>query len=55
MRRSLGLILLLAAVALGGGACASGEQWKEWTSHSSHFASSDHMWFSLRNQGKTPR
>ena len=46
-------IVLLAIVALGG--CASSEQWKEWRSHSTHFASGDHMSFSLRNQGKTPR
>jgi hypothetical protein len=44
---------LLAIVAVGG--CASSEQWKEWRSHSTHFASGDHMSFSLRNQGKTPK
>jgi hypothetical protein len=45
--------VLLAVVASGG--CASSEQWKEWRSHSSHFASGDHMGFSMRNQGKTPK
>jgi hypothetical protein len=45
--------VLLAIVALGG--CASSEHWKEWRSHSSHFASSEHMSFSLRNQGKDPK
>ena len=55
-RRSRSLILLLlAAVAFGAGACASSDQWKEWRSHSSHFASGEHMWFSLKNQGKTPK
>jgi hypothetical protein len=44
-------LLVLAAAAAG---CAS-ETWKEWKSHSSHFASGDHMRFSLRNQGNTPR
>jgi hypothetical protein len=45
-----GVVLLSIA---GLSACASSEQWKEWRSHSSHFASGDHMAFSLRNQGKT--
>jgi hypothetical protein len=47
--------LLGAVVAVGLGACASGEQWAEWRSHSTHFASDDHMVFSLKNQGSTPR
>jgi hypothetical protein len=47
-----GIVLLsIASVS----ACASSEQWKEWRSHSSHFASGDHMAFSLRNQGKTAK
>jgi hypothetical protein len=46
-------LLCLGIAALGG--CASSEQWKEWKSHSSHFASGDHMAFSLRNQGSTPK
>ena len=33
----------------------SGEQWAEWRSHPSHFASGDHMGFSLKNMGDTPR
>jgi hypothetical protein len=49
----IGFVLLVIAAA--GAGCASSEQWKEWKSHSSHFASGDHMAFSLRNQGKTPR
>jgi hypothetical protein len=50
---ALGFALLVITVAAAG--CASSEQWKEWKSHSSHFASGDHMMFSLRNQGKTAR
>jgi hypothetical protein len=46
-------LVLLALAAVGG--CASSEQWNEWKSHSSHFASGDHMAFSMRNQGKTPK
>jgi hypothetical protein len=46
-------VALVVAASLAG--CASSEQWKEWRSHSSHFASGDHMTFSIKNQGKTPR
>jgi hypothetical protein len=47
--------LLISVLVLGLGACASKEQWAEWRSHSSHFASGEHMSFSVRNQGSTPR
>jgi len=47
-------IVLLGSLALGLGACASSEQWSEWRSHSTHFASGDHMGFSLKNMGDTP-
>jgi hypothetical protein len=53
--RLMGVTLLVSVVALGLGACASKEQWSEWRSHKSHFASGDHMTFSLKNQGATPR
>jgi hypothetical protein len=49
----MGVMLLGIAVAALG--CASSQQWKEWKSHSSHFASGEHMGFSLRNQGRTPK
>jgi hypothetical protein len=51
-RVSIGVMLLVSAVAATG--CAS-DTWKEWRSHSTHFASGDHMAFSLKNQGSTPR
>ena len=46
--------LLIAALGVGLGACASGEEWAEWRSHSTHFASGEHMAFSLKNMGSTP-
>ena len=52
LRVLIGSVLLVSAAAAGG--CAS-ETWREWRSHSSHFASGDHMMFSLKNQGKTPK
>jgi hypothetical protein len=51
MRLRVAMAMVLAAGVLVG----CGADWKEWRSHSSHFASSDHMSFSLKNQGKTPR
>jgi len=46
----VGLVLLAGVIA----GCSSAD-WTEWKSHSSHFASGDHMAFSLKNQGSTPR
>jgi hypothetical protein len=48
MRVLIGLGLLAGVVA----GCAS-DTYKEWKSHPTHFASGDHMNFSLKNQGKT--
>jgi hypothetical protein len=39
----------LALLAVTG--CATPEQWSEWRSHSSHFASGQHALFSVRNPG----
>ena len=47
--------LWMALLGLGLSACASSEQWAEWRSHPTHFASGDHMAFSLKNMGSTPR
>lgn len=47
-------LILMGAVVVGSG-CATSEQWKEWRSHSSHFASGEHLTFSARNQGSTAR
>jgi hypothetical protein len=46
---------MLLGIAVAAPGCASSQQWKEWKSHSSHFASGEHMGFSLRNQGNTPK
>jgi hypothetical protein len=45
-------IALVGATILGAG-CANDKQWSDWKRHSSHFASADHMRFSL-TQPKTP-
>lgn len=47
------LVLGFAVIASG---CATSEEWAEWRSHSSHFASDRHMGFSVRNrEGTAPR
>jgi hypothetical protein len=48
------VFLLLLGAAVAGSACASSEQWAEWRQHSSHFASGDHLFFSMRHQGDNP-
>jgi len=49
------LITLAAAVVLSG--CATSEEWAEWKAHSTHFASDQHMGFSMRNNkdGSNPK
>lgn len=54
MRVRIRVLLLLLAAAAASTACATSEQWAEWQQHSSHFASGDHVWFSLRHQGDNP-
>jgi hypothetical protein len=48
--------LALAVLVVIGG-CASSEQWSDWRSHSTHFASDQHMGFSMRNnmEGTNPK
>jgi len=50
MGRYLRVAFVLLAVAAGSSACATSRQWAEWRQHSSHFASGDHLIFSLRNE-----
>ena len=57
MRTLAGHGLMVLGVALAVSACASSEQWAEWRSHTTHFASGQHATFSLRNNndGSNPR
>jgi hypothetical protein len=53
MRPVLAGTLMLVAMAVAG--CATGEEWAAWKSHPAHFASAEHMVFSVRNrEGGTP-
>jgi hypothetical protein len=56
MRSVRGKLLLLAAVLVAAAGCASGDEWKTWYDHRTHFASYDHMGFSVRNtEGAPPK
>lgn len=55
MRLHIPVLFVLLGAAAAGTGCATAEQWAEWREHSSHFASGDHLLFSLRNQGTTPK
>ena len=47
---------LVALIVLGAG-CATSEEWQDWRTHTTHFASGPHGTFSLRNNrdGSNPR
>ena len=51
MRSTRWQFLLGLAVLLATAGCASTEEWTTWKEHPTHFASGDHMFFSVRNQG----
>jgi hypothetical protein len=51
MRSTRWQFLLGLAVLLATAGCASTEEWTTWKEHPTHFASGEHMFFSVRNQG----
>ena len=56
MRKRVLAAMLLTGVVMTAGACATSEEWAEWKGHSSHFATGDHLFFSVRNrEGTAPR
>jgi hypothetical protein len=42
----LGIVVTSAALT----GCATSQEWAEWQRHPSHFASGDHLTFSVRNR-----
>ncbi len=54
MRSWIGAVIAFAGLALLVTGCATSQDWTEWKSHSTHFASGDHAMFSLRNVGDKP-
>ncbi len=57
MRSRIMQVSLVLGVFLATGACATGDDWKMWQSHSTHFASGEHGFFSMRNNkdGSNPK
>ena len=54
-RNRLGLALV-GTLLLTATGCATSEEWATWRSHTAHFATGDHLAFSVRNrQGTGPR
>ena len=48
--------LALSAVVVATTACASSQEWTTWKEHPTHFASGEHLSFSVRNpEGRSPR
>lgn len=54
MRTYLRVVFVLLAALIGSSACATAQQWATWRQHSTHFASGDHLAFSLRNEREHP-
>jgi hypothetical protein len=50
-------LVAIAGLALSATGCATSEEWADWRGHTTHFASGDHGFFSLRNdkEGRHPR
>ena len=57
MRKSISRAAVIAGVGFLTGACASADDWQMWRSHSTHFASGEHGFFSMRNNkdGSNPK
>ena len=43
-------LVAVTAIVIGVSGCASSEEWATWKAHPTHFASGDHMFFSVRNR-----
>lgn len=50
MRTDRWLLVVLGAALAATAGCASSEEWQTWKSHPTHFASGEHLGFSLRNR-----
>ena len=49
-------LLLIGGALLAASGCASSEEWRTWKEHPTHFASGQHMNFSVKNrEGSEPR
>jgi hypothetical protein len=50
MRSDRWRLLVVSAVLVAAAGCASGEEWRTWREHPTHFASGEHLKFSARNK-----
>lgn len=49
-------VVFVGSVLVAMAGCASSEEWRTWREHPTHFASGEHMGFSVRNrEGAAPR
>lgn len=56
MRSDRWRLLLIGGVLLATAGCATSEEWATWKQHPAHFASGDHLFFSVRNrEGRAAR
>ena len=56
MRSDYLRLLLVGSVLVAVAGCATGEEWTTWKSHPTHFATGEHMFFSVRNkEGAAPK
>ena len=56
MRKHRRWWLAVAAIVVGVSGCATGEEWATWQQHPTHFASGDHLFFSVHNrEGRAAR
>ena len=56
MRSARLRLLLVGGALLAVAGCATGEEWSTWKAHPTHFASGEHMFFSVRNsEGSAPK
>ena len=49
MSRKISQVMTVLALVLGISACASSREWQTWSEHTTHFASGQHLGFSVRN------
>ena len=50
MRSERWRLMVIGGALLTMAGCASSEEWDTWKSHPTHFASGEHMGFSMRNR-----
>jgi hypothetical protein len=55
MRSWIAGSVVIASVSVVVGGCATSQEWSDWLSHPSHFASGEHAAFSLKTDDSSTR